>query len=822
MKTKTFLLLLVTAAATACSAGPTTEVSGRRVRPAAGSNTGLPAGDHLLSDGTFIAVVGASPRPHFDFYGFPTSNAYGSILDFRHRGTGFDNSVMIGSPVLSFESRLIYPVYSSVDVTDDGTAIHAVATGNLDDPRRRFEVSTTYSLRPGSGIIDVGSRLLNTGTEELERVRFSLHYEAKGFYGFRPYLPSHYRESRFEVVPRPGYSLGWVDLNPRDEAGDPLRVNLTPGEAHEIRYALTVDGDYGRLLATIYRLIGVEATPVVIRFENLEAGPFEVVVRDVAGGSVFFRAFRGDPSPLTVTLPPGTYTVTGNFFPAVAETVLTVGREPTECALVNPARGRVSVALRDETGDPVPGKVTFFGLHPTPTPYFRPHDPVASGLPWERVKNSVFPGLADLELELPVGSYLVSASRGPEYTLDQTVVEVLADQLTELHLLVERVVDTEGLVAVDPHMHTLKSDGAVTAEERVMSVVAEGVEVAVATDHFFPCDYAPAVEAAGLKDWLRVIVGSEISIRNPLDYEYTLDFNLYPLGPGESGWRAVETLSDEVAPIFEATRTRYPDALIQINHPRRGSWDYLVNYQLDPESAATAREGFWTGFDVLEVLNGPSLRSSNNSRTINDWLNLLARGLFFPAVAGSDAHRLDTEEPGYSRTYAYVTDRDLKEVDIAAVVESLKRGRSFVTNGPIVELTVNDRYLPGDTLSAVEGEVEVHIDVRAAPWILVDKARVFVNREIVRELPVEAAPGSVRRLIGDVRLKLADDAFIVVEVTGKGSLYPVVQVKSRSGLQADAVTPYALTNPVFVDVDGNGRFDPPLPGGIRRLPTGGG
>ncbi len=819
MKSKTFLLLLLTAAASAYAAEPTTEVSERREKPIAGSNNGFPADDHVLSDGTFVAVVGASPRPHLDFYGFPTTNAFGSILDFKHRGTGLDDSLMIGSPVLSFESRLIYPVYSSVEVDNDGTAIHAVATGDLDDPRRRFEISTTYSMRQGLGIIDVRSRLLNRGAENLERVLFSLHYEAKGFYGFRPYLPIHHQESLFEVDLRPGSSLGWIDFNPRDETGDPLRVNLAPGEAHEIRYALAVDDDCGRLLATIYRLIDVEATPVVIRFENLEEGSFEVIVRDAVSNSVFFRTFRDDPSPLTVTLPPGTYTVTGNLFPAVAETVLKVGREGTECALVNPARGRVRVAVRDESGDPVPGKVTFIGLHPTPSPYFQPHDPVKGGLAWERVKNSVFPGLADLELELPVGTYLVSASRGPEHTLDQTVVEVLADQLTELRFLVERVVDTKGLVAVDAHMHTLKSDGSVTAEERVMSLVAEGVEVAVATDHFFPHDYAPAVEAAGLKDFLRVIVGSEISIRNPLDYEYTLDFNLWPLGPGESGWSAVETLSDEVAPIFEATRKRYPDALIQINHPRRGTWDYLVNYELDPESAATAREGFWTGFDVLEVLNGPSLETSNNSETVNDWLNLLARGFFYPATASSDAHHIDGNSPGYSRTYAYVDDRDLNEVDIADVVESLKSGRSFITNGPIVELTVNESYLPGDTLSAIDGEVEIHFEVRAAPWILVEEARVYVNREIVRVLPVEAGADPVRRLVADVRLELEVDAFIVVEVMGAGSLYPVVQERSWSGLQADAVTPYALTNPVFVDVDGNGRFDPPLPRTIQLLPA---
>jgi hypothetical protein len=820
MKTRTFLLLLLFASVTAYTAESPTEASGRGGQPASRSSKGLPAADHLLSDGTFVAVVGASSRPHLDFYGYPTTNAFGSILDFRYRGSGPGNRVMIGSPVLSYGLRFRYVVYSSVTASADGSAVHAVATGNLDDPQRRFEILTTYSLRPGSGIINVGSRLLNTGTQALEHLRFSLHSAAKPFYVFSPYEPSRHRQLQFEVVPMPGYSLAWVDLNPRDEAGEPLAASLAPGEAQELRYTLAIDRDSGRLLATIYHLLDVEATPVVIRFEDLEAGPFEVVIRDVTDGSVFFRAFRDDPSPLTVTLPPGTYTVTGNLFPAVVEVVLSVDREATACTLVNPARGRVRIAVRDEAGDPVPGKVSFIGLYPTPSPYFQPHNPVKSGLASEEVKNSVFPGLADLELELPVGSYLVSASRGPEHTLDQTVVEVLADQLIKLPFLVNRVVDTEGLVAVDPHMHTLSSDGSVTAEERVMSVVAEGVEVAVATDHFFRHDLAPAVEAVGLKDYLTVIAGSEISIRNPIDYEYTLDFNLYPLDPGESGWSAVETLSDEVAPIFEATRKRYPDALIQINHPRYSSWDYLNSYQLDPDSAATARAGFWTGFDVIEVLNGPSLRSSNNSETVHDWLNLLARGFFFPAVASSDAHQIDTEEPGYSRTYAYVDDRDLEKIDVGAVIESLRRGRSFVTNGPVVELTVNGRYPPGDTLSAVEGVVDIHIEVRAAPWISLDEARVIVNRETVRVLPVETAPGLVQRLQQHVRLELAEDAFIVVEVTGERSLYPVVQARSKSGRPVDAVTPYALTNPVFVDVDGNGRFDPPLPKIIRPLTAG--
>lgn len=820
MRINTVVALLLTASTTVFPAKAADGAEGQGGLRTPAPNRESPIEDHLLTDGIFEVVVGASPRPHLDFYGFPTANAQGSILDVRHRGADFGGDVMIGSPVLSSESWLRYPVYSSIEVADDGFSASAIAHGELDRPTQRFEVSTVYALRPGTGIIDVRSRLSNTGTEAIEGVRFSLHSEPKPFYVFSPYDSKHHRGLSFMCVPGSSASLAWVDFNPRDDNGEPLPLSLDPGQSHEISYALAVDRDGGRLLDTAYRLLDIEATPVLIRLQGLETRPVEVIVRNISSGAVFFRSFGNDPSPVAVTLPPGIYTVTGNFFPAVVETVLSVGSDATECTLVNPARGQVRVDVRDEHGNPTPGKVSFFGLDSTPTPYFQPHDPVTSGLAWEEVKNSIFPGLSTLTLELPVGSYLASASRGPEHTIDQHVVEVLAEQTTELHFVVERVVDTEGLVAVDTHMHTLMSDGSVTARERVLSAVAEGVEVAVATDHFFRHDLSPAVEAVGLQDFLQVIAGSEISIRNPVDYEYTLDFNLYPLAAEESGWSAVETMSEEVAPIFEATRKRYPNALIQINHPRYSSWDYLNSYQLDPDSAANARGGFWTGFDVLEVLNGPSLGSSNNSKTVRDWLNLLARGFFFPAVASSDAHDVDSEETGYSRTYVYVDDRDLKNMDIGAVIESIKKGRSFVTNGPIVELTVNDRYLPGDTLSAANGEVGVSIEVRAAPWISVTEVRVIVNRETVRVLAVESAPGSVRRLRRSIRLDGAEDAFIVVEVTGAASLYPVVQVQSKSGLRSDAVTPYALTNPVFVDFDGNGRFDPPLPRRIEAHPAG--
>ncbi|MGB5343194.1 MAG: CehA/McbA family metallohydrolase [Thermoanaerobaculia bacterium] len=773
----------------------------------------LEDGDSLVSDGIHSLVIGRSSRRYHDLYDYPTADAMGSIVSFWP-GEGTErSSIMAGSPIVKFAGRLNYLAYSCVEVELSGAGetrvIRAEASFDGGSPEVQGQIETTYSMRAGSGVVEITSTLTNNGEESLQGIAYSLHYDGDQVY---PYETELYAQLQFQLTPKTGHYLAWVDRN-RLLEGEPVAVDLAPRESHEIQYALVTDRDSESLLRRVFTILGMGAEPISIRFESLGSGPFEVIVRDVARDFVIFRNFLQDPSPLRLMLPPARYSVTGNLFPAVVRTeVAVVSGKSAESTLVNPPRGRVRVAMKDDSGAPLPGKVTFIGLGGTPSPYFRPHDPVRSGRSWEEVKNSVYPALSVLDVELPVGDYLVSSSRGPEYSTQQAEIEVASGGLQELDFELERVVETEGLVAVDLHMHTLRSDGTVDERERVLSLVGEGVEVAVASDHFFRNDYTPQIEALGLENYLKVIPGSEISIRNSRDYEYTLDFNLYPLGPDEGGWEAFATLAEEVAPIFEATRKRYPGALIQLNHPRNSSWDYFVSYQLDPESAATARAGFWTGFDVLEVLNGPSPLFNNNVATIRDWLNLLSRGFLIPAVASSDSHQIDTEEPGYSRTYVYVADQEIEELEIGTVIKALKDGRSFVTNGPIVELMADDRYRPGDLFSSPRGEVELAIEVRTAPWVVVDEARVLVNGSVERVLKIEGDAGSRQALQDRVKLKLKRDAFVLVEVVGSKSLYPVLQAMTLSSDRPSSeVTPYALTNPVFVDVDGNGRFDAPLP-----------
>ncbi|MCK4556061.1 MAG: hypothetical protein KAU47_00990, partial [Candidatus Aminicenantes bacterium] len=156
--------------------------------------------------------------------------------------------------------------------------------------------------------------------------------------------------------------------------------------------------------------------------------------------------------------------------------------------------------------------------------------------------------------------------------------------------------------------------------------------------------------------------------------------------------------------------------------------------------------------------------------------------------------------------------------DSDALSRAILKGQSFASNGPIVEFKVNGKYTSGDTFTSKTGEVNVSVKVLSAPWIAVDEVRLIVNGERQIIFPVKTSKKIIQKFSQpSLSWTLTEDSYIIVEVLGKESLYPVLQRSSWSGFSTNATLPYALTNPVFVDVDGNGKFDPPLPEKIKPL-----
>ena len=781
-------------------------------------------GDFLIFDGKNLALIGGAKRPLKNLSSYPGVNAMGNIISFVPAGKKIASNLNIGSPIIRIKRKREYLTYTSVKPLKKTTLDQAIAfeaTALYEGKKgEKARIRTLYHFSPLEGRIEITSTITNTGKREFENLSYGLYFSAFHSYSFSPFNRKKHPALRFRVYQKKGHYLAWLNMNPLreeekvlqdDEELPPKPGTLAPKEVFEIRHILLVDTKHEKLLRKIYQIFNVEPGEALIHFEEFNGGSMEVIVSDAFSPSVFFRSFLENPSSIIIPLPKGAYRMRANFFPAVCEELLVVGLEDeSSCVLQNPPQGKVKVKIINSKGEYVPGKVTFIGLSPTKTPYFKPENPVKSGRGWESFKNSCFPQEKGQEVKLPVGTYLISASRGPEYSMDKRAVEILKNEQQELTFLIDRVVETPNLISIDPHMHTQNSDGRMRIPERIKSVIAEGVEVAVATDHNYITDYYPVLQKLGLNKYLAVIRGNEVTVSGIIHYNtYALKYR-----PEEEGNGAIYPVSDEPSPLFEASRKKDPQAILQVNHPRSRTLGYFNNYLLDLESAAFARENFDTSFDVLEVMNGPRYYSSN-SVAVEDWLHLLNRGYYFPLMGSSDSHSIDRGEPGYSRTYVMYEGEEGDNLDWEALALSLKKGRSFASNGPIVEFKVNNKYTSGDSFTSSDGKAEVWIKVQSAPWVAVDEVRLIVNGEREIICPVEASKEVIQKFETQIRLKLKRDSYIAVEVLGKRSLYPVLQQYSRKGLLKDAALPYALTNPVFIDVDGNGKFDPPQPGKIK-------
>lgn len=777
------------------------------------------SGDILVSDGKILALIGGSKRTWNTLTNYPTANAMGSIISFVPAGKKLESILNIGSPVFRIKKKREYLTYSSVtplkELTSEGALAFEATASYKGKKGVKAQVKTLYKFFPHEGRIDITSTLTNTGKKEFEELEYYLYFNAFNSYSFSPFHRKKHPDLTFRVYQKNGHYLAWINLNPLPDEEELLPGRLAPKEDFEVRHILLVDTQGDMLLKKIYNLFNIEPEEATIHFKNFSGNLMEVVVRDAFSSSIFFRSFLENPFFLKVPLPKGTYQVRANFFPAISEKLLAVGiEEESLCVLQAPSLGRVKVKIQNSKGEFVPGKVTFIGLAPTKTPYFKPENPTKNGKGWETFKNSCFPQREGLEEKLAVGTYLVHASRGPEYSIDKKIVEILKGELQELIFCIDKVLKTPNLISVDPHMHTQESDGRMRIPERIKSVVAEGVDVAMATDHNYIIDYYPTLKKLGLNKYLAVIVGNEVTTGGVIHY------NTYPLKQrlDEENNGAINPVSEEAAPLFEASRKKDPEAILQVNHPRSGTLGYFNNYLLDIESAAFARENFDTSFDVLEIMNGPYYYSSN-SVAIEDWLHLLNRGYYFPLMGSSDSHSIDRGEPGYSRTYVIYDGEENDNLNWNALAGSIKKGHSFTSNGPIVEFKVNRKYVPGDSFTASKGKVEIGIKVQSAPWIAVDEVRLIKNGEREIIFPVKTKKEVIQKFTYRFDLRLENDSYIVVEVLGKDSLYPVLQRYSWNGLIQNAILPYALTNPIFIDVDGNGKFDPPLPERIKLLPN---
>jgi len=773
-------------------------------------------GDYLLSDGTVMALVGGSERlVRKHSYYYPLTNALGTILGIQPIDVTDQRTFIAGTPLIKTSDRYTYLAYDSVEhrfSPDDGCILFTAAARLLSGKQVSAEIKTVYRFIPGENKVKILSTIKNVDQIPLEGIDYSLHFRANHSYFFKPFNSTTGSIPDVWIFPKETHAMAWTGRRPLRSDEDLVPGVIAPGDVFMAEYVLYTHPSFEGLMSQVFHSFGLETEQVSIHLEGMSDSQAEVIVQDPVSDAVFFRSFLEEES-VEIPLPEGVFSVRANFFPAVVEETIAVesGCENI-CHLENPPGGEVHLHVRDSNGLFIPAKVSFIGLDPTRSPYFKPENPMKTGKSWEDFKNSCFPPKEGLSLHLPAGSYLVTASRGPEYSSDHEVIEVLDASIHLIEFELQHILDTPRLVSLDPHMHTFWSDGDMDIPDRLRSVIAEGIDVAVASDHNILIEYAPALQELGLDKYLAVLVGNEITQNDLLHY------NTYPLSiKRDKDYNgAIYPALKTAGGLFESSRTNDPSCLIQVNHPRSAHQGYFHTQRLDLESAAFASIGFDMSFDLIEVMNGPSFARSNYA-TVQDWLHLLDRGYFFPAIGSSDSHSIDKDEPGYSRTYLIFEEEQTGPPPIPEMMERLKKGHSFISNGPLIDMRIDDRFIPGDLLTPASSSIQIALEVRAAPWISVDEVRLIINGKRGIVFPVESNRDSLLKFSKKIELSPEKDIYVAAEAIGKISMFPVLQRTAILGDPEQASLPYALTNPVFVDADGNGRFDPPLTEKIRLL-----
>lgn len=462
--------------------------------------------------------------------------------------------------------------------------------------------------------------------------------------------------------------------------------------------------------------------------------------------------------------------------------------------LLNLQPVHVSV-INESTGKPLPARVTVTDPKRNKVEIYYA----------ESGETAVRPGVLytlgkPTPFELPPGEYRIAATHGTEWSMAEAPLRVEDGATPSVELALRQEFETPGFVASDTHIHTLtfSGHGDSSAEERMVTLAAEGVELAVATDHNHQTDYLPYQKALKLEGRFTSVTGNEVTTKNG-------HFNSFPLPPGK-----------DIPPYKESDWTKLVAGIrakgarvVILNHPRwpdipRGPFG---RFGLNRASGQRASGGAFT-FDAMELINSGTLQP-DPLYLCRDWFALLNHGEKITAVGSSDSHTVGNIV-GQGRTYVRSSADDPGRIDIGEACDAFLRGDTTVSMGIVADLKVNRTFSMGDTVNANDRPVKLNLRVAAPSWVKPRTAIVFLNGVAAATKPVPSSAGKTTDT--QIHFKLSPpqhDAWMVCVVLGDAVTHPAWATEK----------PYtfAATNPVYLDANGDGAYQNPRDTAVKLL-----
>ncbi len=242
--------------------------------------------------------------------------------------------------------------------------------------------------------------------------------------------------------------------------------------------------------------------------------------------------------------------------------------------------------------------------------------------------------------------------------------------------------------------------------------------------------------------------------------------------------------------VNTAAASLYPHnaAIADLAHAQGGLFGYVHPYDADPDPADATRplrHEFPIDVALGRVDYYEALGFVDDFwPTQKVWYRLLNCGFRIPAAAGTDAmaNYASLRGPvGLNRVFV-----KSGELEHAKWLAALKAGRSFATNGPLLEFSLGGKEL-GDTLELkTVGSVEARVAVRSI--VPLDHVQIIGNGEVVAEIPL--APDGLGAT-ASVPVAVKKSGWYLLRAFGNSSRQPVLDS-----------FPLGTTSPIYVSVKG--------------------
>jgi Tol biopolymer transport system component len=400
-----------------------------------------------------------------------------------------------------------------------------------------------------------------------------------------------------------------------------------------------------------------------------------------------------------------------------------------------------------------------------------------------RSGEHIFHSPGDFTLEVPAGKVTIEAVKGFEYRPARQEIDIRPGEVSNLTLRLQPLVSmrAKGWYSGSTHSH-MNYGGNLrnTPENMLMMGRAENLDVVnalTANKDNRIMDWEYFVRGGGAHPASRpdelFIVAEEY--RPPFwGHTFMIGLRDHLISPFLTGYTgtAIASLYPSNTDMFRKAKAQ--GAVTGYVHPYGGNGDPLKG-SLGGAKAFPIDAALGT-VDCLEWSN-----SSHSSLVV--WHHALNNDFPIAATGGEDSNTSLHQHTmlGSVRTYAYVGPK----LDARAWMDAIRQGRSFESNGPLIEFRINNQ-IPGEAIHLPNSGGDIEIEARVWSWLPLTRAVIYHEGKIWKEVPLDPD-----RMNGTLRAS--------AHVTESG-WYSFTAEGERQPRSEDPSFPQAVSNPIRVYV----------------------